>query len=134
MKNQKLQVWIWPLIIVGMILGVIMGIYFFNDSTNNLSLAISIPFGAVLGFIIFYLLSKRNKRKNGNTPSFDERNTLMMQQFLVIAQNVIMLAVGTALVISYAKGITSINIEVLIVCWMILFILIGLGALVAKRL
>jgi integral membrane sensor domain MASE1 len=134
MKNQKLQIWIWPLIIVGMILGVIMGVYFFNDNPSNLSLAIAIPLGAVLGFLIFYLLSKRSKRKNGNTPSFDERNALMMQQFLVIAQNVIMLVVGTALVITYAKGITSINIEVLIVCWMILFILIGLGALLAKRL
>jgi hypothetical protein len=136
MKNKRLQITIWFVIIGSMILGGFLGMYIIGKETGeyNYEIISSILIGTVLSFIIYLLSSKWNKKRNGNVPEVDERSVLMMQRYLMVVLYVVLFGSGAILLILYSIGIYSIETGMLIVYMMGLFILIGIGTLIVKRL
>ena len=58
----------------------------------------------------------------------------VMQKYFLIAFYVILVGSGAALIIVYAMGIKTIETGLLIVCLGGLYMVLGFGALIAKRL
>ncbi|MFK9092761.1 hypothetical protein [Bacillus salipaludis] len=64
----------------------------------------------------------------------DERSVTLLQKYFVISVYVILLASGIGLLIAYVMGIKSIETSLLILCLFGIFIVLGLGTVVVKRL
>ena len=135
MTAKRLQIIIWIVIIGCFLLGGLLGIYLSGKDTGvyDYDLILPICVGTFGGFAIFLALSKFKQKRNGNVPDFDERSMKVMQKYFLIAFYVILVGSGAALVIVYAMGIKTIETGLLIVCLMVLYILLGLGSLIAKR-
>ena len=135
MTAKRLQIIAWIVIIGCFLLGGLLGIYVNGRDTGvyDLDLILPICVGTFGGFAIFLALSKFKQKRNGNVPDFDERSMKVMQKYFLIAFYVILVGSGASLVIVYAMGIKTIETGLLIVCLMVLYILLGLGSLIAKR-
>ena len=135
MTAKKLQIIAWIVIIGCFLLGGLLGIYVIGKDTGiyDYELILPICVGTFGGFFIYLALSKLKQKRNGNVPDFDERSMKVMQKYFLIAFYVILVGSGAALVIVYAMGIKTIETGLLIVCLMVLYILLGLGSLIAKR-
>ena len=136
MATKRLQMIIWTIIIGCFLLGGLLGIYLIGKETGvyNYDLILPICVGTFGGFAIFLALSKLKQKRNGNVPEFDERSMKVMQKYFLIAFYVILVGSGAALVIVYAMGIKTIETGLLIVCLLGLYMILGFGALIAKRL
>ena len=135
MTAKRLQIIAWIVIIGCFLLGGLLGIYVIGKDTGiyDYDLILPICVGTFGGFFIYLALSKLKQKRNGNVPEFDERSMKVMQKYFLIAFYVILVGSGAALVIVYAMGIKTIETGLLIVCLMVLYILLGLGSLIAKR-
>lgn len=136
MSKRNSQRTIWFVVIGFMIIGGFLGIYLMGKETGeyNSDIAIAIAGGTVLGFIIYLLLSLWNKKRNGNIPDVDERSILLMKHYLVSVLYVVLFGSGAVLLILYTIGVRFIETGMLIVYMMGLYMLIGLGAVITKRL
>ena len=136
MNNRKLQITIWSVVIGCMIIGGFLGVYIIGKKTGeyNYEIVIAIIVGTVLGFIIYLLFSKWNKKRNGNVPDVDERSVLLMKSYLMGVLYVVLFVSGAVLLILYSMGVHFIETGLLIVCLMGLYMLIGLGAIITKQL
>jgi len=136
MTAKRLQIIIWIVIIGCFLLGGLLGIYLSGKDTGvyDYDLILPICVGTFGGFVIFLALSKLKQKRNGNVPDFDERSMKVMQKYFLIAFYVILVGSGAALVIVYAMGIKTIETGLLIVCLLGLYMILGFGALIAKRL
>ncbi|MBU3102164.1 MULTISPECIES: hypothetical protein [Clostridium] len=136
MKKQKLQIVVWAFII-GCIL---IGVYISGKEADEYSYysAIVLTVGTVLGIVIYSLLfnwnKNKNKNKNGNVPDVDERTVILIQRYFMIALYVVLFGSAAALLILYAMGVHSIETGMLMVYLTVLFMLIGVGTIVTKRL
>ena len=65
MNNRKLQITIWSVVIGCMIIGGFLGMYIIGKETGeyNYEIVTAIIVGTVLGFIIYLLFSKWNKKE-----------------------------------------------------------------------
>jgi len=135
MNKHKLQMTIWFVVIGCMIIGGFLGVYLIGKETGeyNYEIAIAILVGTVLGFIIYLLISMWNKKRNGNIPDVDERSILLMKRYLVSVLYVVLFGSGAVLLFLYSMGVRFIETGMLIVCMMGLYMLIGLGAVITKR-
>ena len=124
----------WIVIIGCILLGGLLGIYLIGKDTGvyDYDLILPICVGTFGGFLIFLALSKLKQKRN--VPDFDERSMKVMQKYFLIAFYVILVGSGAALVIVYAMGIKTIETGLLIVCLGGLYMILGFGALIAKRL
>ncbi|MEK3797284.1 hypothetical protein MHI18_03325 [Peribacillus sp. FSL H8-0477] len=136
MKMKKLQQIIWAVVIVSIILGVFLGIYIEGNATSEYRYDIAIPMvgGAILGFVIWLFFSKLNKKRNGNVPEVDERKVMLMQRYFMIVLYVILCGSGVALLTLYSMGVHFIETGMLIICMMGIYMMIGFGAIITKRL
>ena len=136
MTAKRLQIIAWIVIIGCFLLGGLLGIYVIGRDTGvyDFDLILPICVGTFGGFVIFLALSKLKQKRNGNVPEFDERSMKVMQKYFLIAFYVILVGSGAALVIVYAMGIKTIETGLLAVCLLGLYMVLGFGALIAKRL
>lgn len=136
MTAKKLQIITWIAFIGCFLLGGLLGIYLIGRDTGvyDYDLILPICVGTFGGFTISVVLSKLKQKRNGNVPDFDERSMRVMQKYFLIAFYVILVGSGAALVIAYAMGIKTIETGLLIVCLGGLYMILGFGALIAKRL
>jgi peptidoglycan/LPS O-acetylase OafA/YrhL len=134
MTAKRLQMIAWIVIIGCILLGGLLGIYLIGKDTGvyDYDLILPICVGTFGGFLIFLALSKLKQKRN--VPDFDERSMKVMQKYFLIAFYVILVGSGAALVIVYAMGIKTIETGLLIVCLGGLYMILGFGALIAKRL
>ena len=135
MTAKKLQIIAWVLIIGCFLLGGLLGIYVIGKDTGvyDYDLILPICVGTFGGLFIYLALSKLKQKRNGNVPDFDERSMKVMQKYFLIAFYVILVGSGAALVIVYAMGIKYIETGLLIFCLYVLYMILGFGALLAKR-
>jgi hypothetical protein len=135
-NNKIIFILIWAFIIGCLLIGGYLGIYIIGKETGeyNYDLAIPMAIGSILGIIFYLFFSKWNKKRNGNVPEFDERSLILMKRYLMIVLYVVLFGSGAALLILYSMGVYLIETGMLIVCLMVLYILIGLGAFVTKQL
>lgn len=136
MKKVKLQIIFGTIIIGCMILGGLLSVFILGKETGeyNYIIAFAPIGGSILGFFTYFLLSKWNKKRNGNIPETDERTILLMSRYFMFVLYIVLFGSGAILLLLYAMGIHMIETGMLIVYMMILFLLIGSGALIVKRL
>ncbi|MGY3312509.1 peptidoglycan/LPS O-acetylase OafA/YrhL [Peribacillus simplex] len=136
MKNNNLVILVWAIIIGCTMIGGFLGVYIISKETGeyNYDLAIPIIGGTVLGFLIYLIFSKWSKKRNGNVPDFDERSVILMKRYLMIVLYVVLFGSGAVLIILYSMGVQLIETGMLILCLMGLYMLIGFGAFITKRL
>ena len=112
--------------------GGFLGLYIYGVEPSEYALAII--GGPILGVVTYLLLSKWNKKRNGKVPDIDERTLILMQRYLMMVLYVVLFGSAAALLTLYAMGVHSIETISLILYLLGLFIVIGLGAIVTKRL
>ncbi|MGJ7913765.1 hypothetical protein [Neobacillus sp. LXY-1] len=136
MNNKIIFILISAFIIGCVGIGGYLGIYIIGKETGEYNYDLTIPMavGSILGIIIFLFFSMWNKKRNGNVPEFDERSVILMKRYLLIVLYVVLFGSGAALLILYSMGVYLIETGMLIVCLMVLYIIIGFGAFVTKRL
>ena len=134
--DKKLQTVMWILIIVGTCIGGFLGMYLIGNETGEYRYELVLPIvvGSVVAFLIFLVISKINKKRNGNVPDIDERSVKLIQKYFVIALYLILFGCAIALLIAYAMGVQYIETGLLMICLLGIFIVLGLGTLVVKRL
>ena len=130
MKNKKLQIFGWVFIMLCMMIGGFWGMYIAGE--DPIEYVMPIIGGLALGNIITLILYKWNKKRKGNVPDVDERTLLLLKRYLMIVLYVVLLGSGAILLILYSMGVHSIETGMLIVYMMVLYILIGVGAVITK--
>ncbi|MED3552702.1 hypothetical protein [Cytobacillus praedii] len=136
MTVKRLQIISWIVIIGCMLIGGLLAIYLIGKETGvyDYELLFPITIGTVGGFLIFLAISRLKKKRNGNVPDFDERSVSLIKKYLMISLYVILFGSGAALIIVYAMGIKYIETGLLMIYLFSLYIILGLGTLVVKRL
>ncbi|MBP3950255.1 hypothetical protein [Bacillus suaedae] len=136
MRNRKFQIIIWSVVIGCMIIGGFLGVYIVGKETGeyNYDIAIAIIVGTLLGFFVYLLIAKWNKKRNGNVPSVDERSVLLMKNYLMVVLYVVLFGSGAVLLILFSMGVHFIETGWLIVYMMGLYMLIGVGVIITKQL
>ena len=132
MKNKTLEIVVLVFITACSMFGGFLGLYIYGVEPSEYALAII--GGPILGVVTYLLLSKWNKRRNGKVPDIDERTLILMQRYLMMVLYVVLFGSAAALLTLYAMGVHSIETISLILYLLGLFIVIGLGAIVTKRL
>jgi uncharacterized membrane protein YfcA len=130
MKTKKLQIFVWVFIMLCMMIGGFLGIYIIGE--DPIEYVIPIIGGLALGSVITLSLYKCNKKRNGNVPDVDERTLLLLKRYLMIVLYVVIFGSGAILLVLYSMGVHSIETGMLIVYMMVLYILIGVGAIITK--
>ncbi len=136
MNNRKLQITIFSVVVGCMIIGGFLGAYIIGKETGeyNYEMGTSIIVGTAFGLFIYLMLSKWNKKRNGNVPDVDERSVLLLKRYFMGVLYVVLFGSGAFLIILYSAGVHLIETGLLIVYMMGLYLLIGLGAIITKRL
>ncbi|MEK4760821.1 hypothetical protein MHH85_11240 [Viridibacillus sp. FSL E2-0187] len=136
MSVKKIQIVIWIVIIGCMIIGGFLGIHLIGKKTGEYpyELVFPIVIGSGGGFLIFLAISKLNKKRNVNVPDFDERSIKLIQKYLMFALYMLLFGLGIALLIAYGMGIQYVETGFLIICLFAIYMILGLGTLVVKRL
>ena len=134
--DKKLPKVMWILIIVGTCIGGFLGMYLIGNETGEYRYELVLPIvvGSVVAFLIFLVISKINKKRNGNVPDIDERSVKLIQKYFVTALYLILFGCAIALLVAYAMGVQYVEIGLLMICLLGIFIVLGLGTLVVKRL
>lgn len=130
MKKKKLQIFGWVFIMSCMMIGGFWGMYIFGK--DPIEYVMPIIGGLALGSVITLILYKWNKKRNGNVPDVDERTLLLLKRYLMIVLYAVLLGSGAILLVLYSMGVHSIETGMLIVYMMVLYILIGVGAIITK--
>jgi len=130
LKNKKLQIFGWVVIMLCMMIGGFFGMYIFGE--DPIKYVMPIIGGLALGSVITLILYKWNKKRNGNIPDVDERTLLLLKRYLMIVLYVVLFGSGAVLLVLYSIGVHSIETGMLIVYMMVLYILIGVGAIITK--
>ncbi|MET1249273.1 hypothetical protein ABWW58_10830 [Sporolactobacillus sp. STCC-11] len=133
MKKKRLERLTMGIILLGMIIGGLIGLRI-AGVTINFSIAAAIIGAPLIGFLISYSLSKWRKKRIGTIPEADERTLLMLKRYFLGVLYFVLFGSGAALLVLYAMGIQTIETGMLIVCMMILYLVIGIGTLIAAKL
>ncbi len=132
MKKKILVIVGWVFIMLCVIIGGCWGMYLAGEKPSEY--VIPIISGLVLGNVVVLILYKWNKRRNGNIPDIDERTLLNLKRYLMIVLYVVLIGSGAIVLVLYSMGVRSIETGMIIVYLMVIYILIGVGAIVTKSL
>jgi len=103
------------------------------DGELNHEITIAVIAGSIVALLIQLFYSKWRQKKNGNVPEFDERSLLLMRRYFMVVLYFVLFGSGALLIVLYAIGVREVEIEMLVLYAMAIFMAIGFGALVAKR-
>ncbi|WP_416150039.1 hypothetical protein ACM26V_03300 [Salipaludibacillus sp. HK11] len=133
--KKRYEIMIYCFLYGMIIIGGLLGVYLIGKEEGEYSfeLAGAVILGSVGGIIIQSLFAKWRKKRNGNVPDVDERILLLMKRYFLIVLYFVLIGSGALLVALYAMGVHTIETGMLIVYMMVLYILIGIGVLVVKR-
>ena len=133
MKKKKLSKWFLLVIIVGSILGSFIGMYIgLGDDWRVDYIAPGLG-GALIGFTAIFLFAKWREFKRGNVPEYDERTLLLLKRYFLIVLYVLLIGSGTVFLTLMAFGIKTVETGWLIVGLMVIYLIVGFGAVVVKR-
>jgi hypothetical protein len=132
-KDFAIQVAIF--IMAMFIIGGLLGVYLIGkeEGVFDFGLAIPVIVGSVGGITISFLFAKWRKRRRGNVPDVDERSLVLMKRYFLVVLYVVLIGSGALLIILYGMGVHTIETGMLIVYMAILYLVIGIGAVVVKR-
>ncbi|WP_042149841.1 hypothetical protein [Paucisalibacillus sp. EB02] len=131
-KRNVILVYIF--IMAMFIIGGLLGVYLIGKEQGvfDFGLAGAVIGGSVGGIIISLLFTRWRKKRRGNVPEVDERSLVLMKRYFLVVLYVVLIGSGALLLVLYGVGIQYIETGMLIVYMMILYVLIGIGAVVVK--
>lgn len=137
--KKRYQILIYAFLIICVQFGGFLGLYLAEKGGQDIPLSLSkiissSLIGTIVGFGVLFLLSYYHKKKHGNVPAIDERTLLLFKRYFLLVLYIVLFGSSALLLILFAIGVKTIEIEILIVYMMFLFILIGLGAFITKKL
>ncbi|WBL16622.1 MULTISPECIES: hypothetical protein [Sutcliffiella] len=135
MGKKKLLYITWAVIIICMLIGGGLAIYLIGKETGEYPLNLFLPMiiGVLGGCLVFFAGLKIKEKRNGNVPDVDERTLRNLQKYFMVVLYVVLFGSGAALIIAFASGVQYIETGLLIVCLMGVYLVVGVGALVAKK-
>ncbi|AST94233.1 hypothetical protein BC6307_05815 [Sutcliffiella cohnii] len=118
-----------------MLIGGGLAIYLIGKETGEYPLNLFLPMiiGVLGGCLVFFAGLKIKEKRNGNVPDVDERTLRNLQKYFMVVLYVVLFGSGAALIIAFASGVQYIETGLLIVCLMGVYLVVGVGALVAKK-
>lgn len=128
-KSYEIMAYIFLLIMIT--IGGLLGLYI-AEGELDFTYAIAAVIGVVGGGSIPFIFSRILKRKN-KVPKFDERSLVIMKRYLLVVLYFVLFGSGALLIALYGMGVHTIETGMLIVYMMVLYILIGIGAVVVKQ-
>lgn len=136
MNNKKIFILSWVFIIACILAGGFLGIYIIGKGTGDYNYDLALPMigGTAIGILLSIILYKWGTKRKRNVPDFDERSILLMKRYFLIVLYVVLVGSGAVLLVLYAMGVHTIETGMLILCLVCLYMLIGIGAFVTKRL
>lgn len=128
-------------IFAGVVLGVMIGASIlitqlfmkkeFGDFDIGLGFAIA---GSMIGgVLISHLLSIWKEKRNGNIPEIDERTIFVMKNYFMWAFYFVLIGSAIVTFVLYFSDVKTVEIGLLFVYQMIIYIFVGTGAFVAKK-
>ncbi|MGD6777353.1 hypothetical protein ACQCU1_17035 [Sutcliffiella horikoshii] len=137
MKNNKKWFWlVFAFILICMQVGGALGIYIIGreEGVFDYSLLLSMFQGTLGGLILVLLIMFFRKKRKPKLPEFDERSMLLMKRYFLGALYVVFIGSAAIVVILALLGVKTVEVGMLAVYLSILFIVVGMGALVTARL
>ena len=137
MKNKKKWFWLtWGVILLCTQIGGALGIYLMGreEGIFDYSLLLSMFSGTLGGLVIVLLFMYFRKKRKTKVPEFDERSLLLMKRYFLGALYVVLFGSGAVVVTLVFLGVETVEVGMLAVYISILYIVVGMGALVTARL
>ncbi|ART74761.1 hypothetical protein B4U37_01205 [Sutcliffiella horikoshii] len=137
MKNNKKWFWLaFVVILICMQIGGALGIYIIGreEGVFDYSLLLSMFQGTLGGLILVLLIMFFRKKRKPKLPEFDERSMLLMKRYFLGALYVVFIGSAAIVVTLALLGVETVEVGMLAVYLSILFIAVGMGALVTARL
>ncbi|MGD6781900.1 MULTISPECIES: hypothetical protein [Bacillaceae] len=137
MKNNKKWFWLaFVVILICMQIGGALGIYIIGreEGVFDYSLLLSMFQGTLGGLILVLLIMFFRKKRKPKLPEFDERSMLLMKRYFLGALYVVFIGSAAIVVTLALLGVETVEVGMLAVYLSILFIVVGMGALVTARL
>jgi peptidoglycan biosynthesis protein MviN/MurJ (putative lipid II flippase) len=133
--KRRYEILIYLFIVMMFIVGGLLGVYLIGkeEGVFDLGLAGAVIGGSVGGILISLFVTRWLKKRRGNIPEVDERSLVLMRRYFLVVLYVVLIGSGALLLVLFGMGIQYIETGMLIVYMMILYILIGIGAVVVKR-
>jgi len=137
MKTNKKWFWLaFVVILICMQIGGALGIYIIGreEGVFDYSLLLSMFQGTLGGLVLVLLIMFFRKKRKPKLPEFDERSLLLMKRYFLGALYFVFIG-SAAIVLTLAfLGVETVEVGMLAVYLSILFIVVGMGALVTARL
>lgn len=90
--------------------------------------------GAMVGgLLISYLLSIRKKKRSDNIPEIDERTIFVLKNYFMYAFYFLIVISAIVTFVLYFLDVKTVDIELLFIYQMIIYICLGIGAIIAKK-
>ncbi|WP_404460281.1 hypothetical protein [Sutcliffiella horikoshii] len=137
MKTNKKWFWLaFVVILICMQIGGALGIYIIGreEGVFDYSLLLSMFQGTLGGLVLVLLIMFFRKKRKPKLPEFDERSMLLMKRYFLGALYVVFLGSAAIVVTLALLGVKTVEVGMLAVYLSILFIVVGMGALVTARL
>lgn len=138
--KKRYKIMMYTFLIAIMIIGGLLVVYLIGKEEGEYSFEWVIAVikgvvgGAIGAFVIKLLYSKWRMKRKSNVPEVDERSVLLMKRYLLIVLYFVLFGSSALLMALYGMGIHTIETGMLIVYMMILFLVIGIGAVIVTRL
>ncbi|UII56286.1 hypothetical protein LS684_02005 [Cytobacillus spongiae] len=132
MNKNKLQIVMFIVLFGSIIFGGLLGVYLIYKNTGvfHSEWIPAIIGGVLLGFIPMLL----RKKRGGTIPDVDERSMMLYKKYFMAVLYLVLFGSGAGLLILFLNGVKYIETGMLIIYLMVIYMLIGLGVLVVKRL
>lgn len=137
MKTNKKWFWLaFVVILICMQIGGALGIYIIGreEGVFDYSLLLSMFQGTLGGLVLVFLIMFFRKKRKPKLPEFDERSMLLMKRYFLGALYVVFIGSAAIVVTLALLGVETVEVGMLAVYLSILFIVVGMGALVTARL
>ncbi|WP_404469342.1 hypothetical protein [Sutcliffiella horikoshii] len=137
MKTNKKWFWLaFVVILICMQIGGAFGIYIIGreEGVFDYSLLLSMFQGTLGGLVLVLLIMFFRKKRKPKLPEFDERSMLLMKRYFLGALYVVFIGSAAIVVTLALLGVETVEVGMLAVYLSILFIVVGMGALVTARL
>lgn len=132
MKKKNLERLTMGVILICTVVGGFIGLSIASVAIN-FGIAAAVIGATLGGFLLRYSWSALRKKKRRNIPEVDERTALILKRYFLVVLYVVLIGSGALLLALYAMGVQMIETGMLIVYMAILYLLIGIGALVASK-
>ncbi|MCO7127091.1 hypothetical protein NIE88_15075 [Sporolactobacillus shoreicorticis] len=133
MKKKRLEQLTMGVLLLGMIIGGFIGMHI-AGVTVDFGIAAAIVGTPLLVFLVIFLLNAWRRNRLGTIPEADERTALILKRYFLGVLYFVLFGSGAALLVLYAMGIQAIETGMLLVFMMILYLVIGIGTLIAAKL